>query len=91
MSKSKLLRLLWDIVVLRLVAFLLNMRSVEIYNFYTKFDIHKFWYKFDTVLFQFYQLLETRTSDRTLIGLDQLLKCVCFSLYPISFFFYSPF
>ena len=34
----------------------------------------------DTVLVQF---LETETSDRTLIGLDQLQKCLGFSLYPL--------
>ena len=32
--------------------------------------IYRFSYKFDTVLHQF---LETGTSDRTLMGLDQLL------------------
>ena len=37
-------------------------------------------FKFDTVLYQF---LETGTSDRTLMGLDQLLKCLGFSLYPL--------
>ena len=30
------------------------------------------------------------TSDRTLLGLDQLLKCPGFSIYPLSFFFYNP-
>ena len=39
-------------------------------------------YKFDTVLYQF---LETGTSERTLRGLDQLLR---YSLYPLSFFLY---
>ena len=38
-----------------------------------------------------WQFLETRTSDRTLMGLDQLLKCLGFSLYPLLFFLYSPF
>ena len=37
-----------------------------------------------------YQFLETGTSDRTLMGLDQLLKCLGFNLYPFSFFFYNP-
>ena len=37
----------------------------------------------DTVLYQF---LETEASNRTFIGLDQLLKCLGFSLYPLSFF-----
>ena len=45
-------------------------------------------YNFDTVLYQF---LETGTSDRTLLGLDQPLKFFGFSLYPISFVLYSPF
>ena len=36
----------------------------------------------DTVLYQF---LETGTSDNTFMGLDQLLKCFGFSLYPLSF------
>ena len=30
-------------------------------------------------------------SDRTLMGLDQLLKCLGFCPYPISFFLYSLF
>ena len=42
----------------------------------------------DTVLCQF---LETGTSDRCLIGLNQLLKFQSFSLCPLSFFLYSPF
>ena len=36
-------------------------------------------YKFGTV---FYQFLETGTSDRTLMGLDQLLKCLRFQPLP---------
>ena len=31
------------------------------------------------------------TSDRSLIGSDQLLKCSGFSPYPLSYFLYSPF
>jgi len=38
-----------------------------------------------------YQFLETGTQDITLIDLDQLLKCLGFSLYPLSFFLNSPF
>jgi len=34
-----------------------------------------FWYNLDTVLYQF---VESGTSDRTLIGIDQLLKCLGF-------------
>ena len=48
----------------------------------------KFWYSFDSVLYQF---IETWTSERTLTGLNQLLKCSGFNLYPLSFFLYSPF
>ena len=40
------------------------------YESYTKSYIYTFWYNFDTVLYQF---LDTRTSDRPLIGLNQLL------------------
>ena len=46
-----------------------------------------FSYQFDTA---FYQFLETGTSDRTLMGLYQLLKCIGFSLYPLSFSLTSP-
>ena len=62
------LRLLWDIILFRLVVHLLNM--ICFYNFYIKSGIYRFLYKFDTVLYQF---LKTGTSDRTLMGLDQLL------------------
>ena len=41
--------------------------------------IYRFSYKFDTVLYQF---LETGTSDKTLMGLDQLLKYLGFSPRP---------
>ena len=44
--------------------------------------IPRFSYKFDTA---FYQFLETGTSDRTLMGLYQLLKCLGFSLHPFHF------
>ena len=47
--------------------------------FFTKLYIYKFSYKFDTVLYQF---LETGTSDETLMGLNQLLKYIGFSLIP---------
>ena len=86
-SKPEFLRFLWDIVVFRLVAYLMNMICLNLI-FYTKFYIYRFSYKFDTVLYQF---LETGTWDRTLMGLHQLLKCLGFSLYPFSFFLYSPF
>jgi len=49
--------------------------------------IYMVWYNFDTVLYKF---LETGTSGRTLICLDQLLKCLGFSLYPPSCFLNSP-
>ena len=44
--------------------------------------------KFDPVLYQF---LKTGTSDRTFMGLDQILKCLGFSLYPLLFLLNSPF
>ena len=49
--------------------------------------VFEFAYIFDTVLYQF---VETGTSERTLMGLDQFLKCLGFSLNPLSFFLYSP-
>ena len=42
---------------------------------------------FRTVLFKF---LETGTSDLTFMGRDQELNWIAFSLYPLSFFPYSP-
>ena len=44
-------------------------------------------YKFDTVLYQFF---ETGTSDRTLTGLDQLLRNLGFTPYPFHFSFKAP-
>ena len=38
-----------------------------------------------------YQFLEIGTSDITFMGRDQELKRLAFSLYPHSFFLYSPF
>ena len=51
-------------------------------------SIYAFWYNFDTVLCQY---LETGTSDRCFIGLDQLLRFSGFSLFPLLFFLYSLF
>ena len=56
------------------------MRNLSGYSW----EIHTFLYSFDTVL---YQLLKTGTSDRTLI----CLRFSGFSLYPLSYFLYSPF
>ena len=67
-SKLKFFKLLWDIVVFRLVAYLLNMICLNLRFLYNLF-IHNFSHKFYTVLYQF---LETGKSDRTLMGLDQL-------------------
>ena len=62
------------------------------FYFYLAFKQHGYEHgnkkNLDTVLYQF---LETGESDRTLMGLFQLLKCLGFSLYPLSFFLYSPF
>ena len=41
-------------------------------------------YNFNTVLYQFLE------SDITFMGRDQELKWFAFSLYPLSFFLYSP-
>ena len=69
----------------RLIAYLLNMfeptifiqHFIYLYKFLNKIDAYK------------YKFLETGTSDRTLLWVsDQLLGC---SLYPRSFFLYSPF
>ena len=57
------------------------------YESFTKSYIYLFWYNFDTDL---YQVLETGTSDRTLISLYQLPRFSGFSLYPLSFYLYSP-
>ena len=53
-------------------------QCVLLSRFTDRFHIYEFWYNFDTVLYQF---LETGTSDRTLIGRDQLLKCSGFSVF----------
>jgi len=87
-SKLEFLRLLCDIAVFRLVEYLLNMICLILRISYKILHIYVFWYNFDTVLYQF---LETGTSDRTLICLNQLLRFSDFSLYPLSFFLYSPF
>ena len=80
--------LLWDIVVFWLIAYLLNIICLIPLIFKKKSYIYTFWYNFDTV---FYQFLETRISDRTLLCLDQLLRFSGFSLHALLFFFYSPF
>ena len=47
---------------------------------------------FGIILTQFYNnFFEIGTSNRTLIGLNQLLRFSGFSLYSPSFFLYSPF
>ena len=51
MRKPEILRLLWDIVVFRLVAYLLNMICLILKLLYKIADIYEFSYKFDTVLF----------------------------------------
>jgi len=78
-SKPKFLRLLWDIVVLRLFSHLLNMIRLNL-PFLYKVYLYKFSSKFDTVFF--YQFLETGTSEKTLMVSIKLLKCLDFSLYP---------
>ena len=60
------LRLLWDIVIFRFVVYLLNMIRLNLLILYKNF---------------IYRFLERGTSDRTLEGLVQLLKCLGFILY----------
>ena len=55
---------------------------------FSKLYIYELSYNFNTVLNQF---LERGTSDKTFMGHDQELKLLSFSLYPLSFFLYSPF
>ena len=66
-SKSEIFRLLWDIVVFKLVAYLLNMIYLELKTLHQILHIYMFWYRFDKVLYQF---LETGTSDRTLASIN---------------------
>jgi len=87
MSKPEILRLLWDIVVFRLVPYLVEYDLFKPTNFFIQLHIYEFSYKFDTVLYQF---LETGTSDSCLICIVQRLRFSGFILYPLSFFFYSP-
>ena len=82
-SKPKLLRLLWDIVVFRLVAYLLNIISLNLLLF--KFHTYRFSYYFDTVLYQF---LETGTSDRCLLCIVQRLRF--YLIPPLIFPLQSP-
>ena len=79
-STPEFLRLLWDIVVYRLVAYLLNMICLILNNLT--------FIRFGIILTQIYiNFLETRTSDRALICLNQLLIFSSFCLYPLSFSF----
>ena len=71
-SNPKFLRLLWDIVVFRLVVYLLNMIRLNLLFCIQNFIYTDFFYKFGTFLYQFF---ETGTAERTLMGLDKLLKC----------------
>ena len=59
-SKPEIRRLLLDIIVFRLVAYLLNMICLNILLLYKIVFIYKFSYHFDTV---FYHFLETGISD----------------------------
>ena len=85
--KPKFLRLLWDIIIFRLVAYLLNVICLNLLLLYN-IVLYEFSYNFDTVLFP---SLETGTSDRCLICMVQLLRFSGFILYPLSFILYIPF
>ena len=101
-EKPNKLRLTPNIIWIQSFSFLINIINIFIYtsvlcdqnSHQWRCSIMVTWYrqrhvtilyKFDTVLYQF---LETETSKRILMG---LLKCLGFSLYPLSFFLYSPF
>ena len=78
-SKPKLLRLLCDIVVFRLVPYLLNFICLNLRILY------KIWYIpiFVKILHSFfYQFLETGTLDRTRKGFDHLLSNLGFKPIP---------
>ena len=83
-SKLEILRLLWNIIVFRLVGYLLNMICLNLHLcIYMNIRI---------ILTQFfYQFIEIETSDRCLICIVQNLRFSGFILYPLSFFLYSPF
>ena len=49
---------------------------------YVTRPVYEFWYNSDTVL---YELFETRPSDKIIIGGDQCLNFLGFSLYPFHF------
>ena len=66
---------------------MLNMICLKLGILYQISNIYMVWYNNDTDLYKF---LETGTSGRTLVCLDQLLKCLGFSLYLLSFFFTVP-
>ena len=76
MGKPKFFRLLWDIIVFRLLAYLLNFIWL-IVRFLYKFYIN---INFRMNLTQFY--INLLRHERTLMG---LLKCLGFSLYPFIF------
>ena len=64
------------------------LAEVIVTSYPTVQTLFTIWYNFDTVLYQF---LETGASDRCLICIVQNLRLAGFSLYPLSFFLYSPF
>ena len=86
-SKTEILRLLWDIVVFRLVAYLLNVICIIYYNFYTMMYI----YEFSLNLTQFYINFSRQEHqiDMSYIGIVHFLRFSGISLYPLSFLLYS--
>ena len=63
-----------------------EFRSHDLSFRFLKFYIFDYFYKFDTVLYQFLE-----ASNITLMGLNQLLRYLGFTLYPLLFFHYIPF
>ena len=83
--KSKILRLLWDIVVFRLVAYLLKMIFLMLQLLY---KIGYIYIRFGIILTQFYINFSRQEHQ---ICIVQRLRFSGFILYPLSFFMLRPF
>ena len=80
---TKIHRFLCDIFVCRVKAYILNMICSNLPFLCKIVYVYEFSKIFDTVFF--YQFLKTGTSDITIMGRDQELKRLVFSLHPFHF------
>ena len=89
LNYTKIHRFLWDIFVFRVKAYFLNMICSNLPFQYkiVYMYIYEFSKIFVTILYQF---LKTGTSDITIMGRDQEVKRLAFSLYPLHFPFIVP-